>query len=75
MFFSFLHPILNLESKLSQSICVDLSRNVFQGIFKKGYRLPTPIQRRAIPKALAGHDVVCQFSPSLNYGYYLIIMS
>eukprot|EP00884_Botryococcus_braunii_P015318 jgi/Botrbrau1/246/Bobra.0022s0220.1 len=35
-----------------------LSSEVLRGIKRKGYRLPTPIQRKAMPLILAGHDVV-----------------
>jgi hypothetical protein len=35
-----------------------LSAPVVRAIKRKGYRLPTPIQRRATPLILAGHDVV-----------------
>jgi len=35
-----------------------LSPAIVRGIKRKGYRLPTPIQRRATPLILAGHDVV-----------------
>lgn len=35
-----------------------LSRPVFKAVMKKGYRIPTPIQRRAIPPVLLGKDVV-----------------
>jgi ATP-dependent helicase YprA (DUF1998 family) len=35
-----------------------LSQEVLRGIKRKGYRLPTPIQRKAMPLILAGHDVV-----------------
>lgn len=35
-----------------------LTRNVFNGIKKKGYRVPTPIQRKVIPMVMAGRDVV-----------------
>ncbi|XP_072839817.2 ATP-dependent RNA helicase DDX54 [Pogona vitticeps] len=31
---------------------------VFKGIMKKGYKIPTPIQRKTIPVALDGKDVV-----------------
>lgn len=35
-----------------------LSANVFRGIKRKGYRVPTPIQRKTMPLILAGNDVV-----------------
>lgn len=35
-----------------------LSPNVFRGIKRKGYKVPTPIQRKTMPLILAGHDVV-----------------
>ena len=35
-----------------------LSPEILRGIKRKGYRLPTPIQRRALPLALSGQDVV-----------------
>ncbi|KAG8467560.1 hypothetical protein KFE25_000876 [Diacronema lutheri] len=37
---------------------MDLSKPVFQALMRKGYRLPTPIQRKAIPLILTGRDVV-----------------
>jgi ATP-dependent RNA helicase DDX54/DBP10 len=36
----------------------DLAPAVFKGVMKQGFRVPTPIQRKAIPELLAGHDVV-----------------
>ncbi|KAM3178179.1 ATP-dependent RNA helicase ddx54 [Hymenolepis weldensis] len=35
-----------------------LSQSIFNGIAKKGYLAPTPIQRKAIPVILSGRDVV-----------------
>lgn len=35
-----------------------LSPNVFRGIKRKGYKVPTPIQRKTMPLILAGNDVV-----------------
>ncbi|XP_053443868.1 ATP-dependent RNA helicase DDX54 isoform X1 [Nycticebus coucang] len=35
-----------------------LSYPVFKGIMKKGYKIPTPIQRKTIPVILDGKDVV-----------------
>ena len=34
-----------------------LSGEVFRGIMRLGYKIPTPIQRRALPIALAGNDL------------------
>ena len=35
-----------------------LGAMTLKGIKRKGYRLPTPIQRRAIPLVMAGQDLV-----------------
>eukprot|EP01118_Nematostelium_gracile_P002012 TRINITY_DN12099_c0_g1_i1.p1 TRINITY_DN12099_c0_g1~~TRINITY_DN12099_c0_g1_i1.p1 ORF type:complete len:351 (-),score=83.16 TRINITY_DN12099_c0_g1_i1:27-1079(-) len=35
-----------------------LSESVYKGVTKKGYKVPTPIQRKTIPLLLEGHDVV-----------------
>ncbi|XP_024032720.1 putative DEAD-box ATP-dependent RNA helicase 29 isoform X1 [Morus notabilis] len=35
-----------------------LSPNVFRGIKRKGYKVPTPIQRKTMPLIIAGNDVV-----------------
>lgn len=35
-----------------------LSQAVFNGIARKGYKAPTPIQRKAIPVILSGRDIV-----------------
>ena len=37
---------------------MNLPPEILRAIKRKGYRLPTPIQRRALPPALAGHDIV-----------------
>jgi ATP-dependent RNA helicase DDX54/DBP10 len=34
-----------------------LCEEVYRGVKLKGYRVPTPIQRKAMPLILAGHDV------------------
>ncbi|NWI69630.1 DDX54 helicase, partial [Todus mexicanus] len=41
-----------------QSMGTCLSYPVFKGIMKKGYKVPTPIQRKSIPAILRGRDVV-----------------
>lgn len=35
-----------------------LSYSVYKGIIRKGYKIPTPIQRKAIPMIMDGRDVV-----------------
>lgn len=35
-----------------------LCLNVYNGIKKKGYKVPTPIQKRTMPLILSGYDVV-----------------
>ena len=35
-----------------------LSHAVFKGIIRRGYKIPTPIQRKTIPLALDGKDLV-----------------
>lgn len=35
-----------------------LSLPIFRAIKRKGYQVPTPIQRKTLPLILAGHDVV-----------------
>ena len=35
-----------------------LSQEVWRGIIKKGYKVPTPIQRKAVPLLMDGKDVV-----------------
>ncbi|XP_012065044.1 putative DEAD-box ATP-dependent RNA helicase 29 isoform X2 [Jatropha curcas] len=37
---------------------LNLSPNVYKGIKRKGYRVPTPIQRKTMPIILSGSDVV-----------------
>jgi ATP-dependent RNA helicase DDX54/DBP10 len=31
---------------------------VFSAVLKKGYKVPTPIQRKCVPLVMEGHDVV-----------------
>ncbi|XP_019157630.1 PREDICTED: putative DEAD-box ATP-dependent RNA helicase 29 isoform X1 [Ipomoea nil] len=46
------------KSKSGGFESLGLSPNVFRGIKRKGYRVPTPIQRKTMPLILAGNDVV-----------------
>ena len=38
--------------------CLGLSFDVLKGIKKRGYKVPTPIQRKTIPLVMSGRDVV-----------------
>lgn len=55
---------INLEKKKEKKKhfgsfnTMGLSENTFKGIARKGYNIPTPIQRKAIPIILQGRDVV-----------------
>lgn len=46
------------KQKISGFSLMGLSQPVFKGLQRMGYRQPTPIQKQAIPIALAGRDVV-----------------
>ncbi|KAG9440335.1 hypothetical protein H6P81_020500 [Aristolochia fimbriata] len=46
------------KSKSGGFESMNLSPNVFGGIKRKGYTVPTPIQRKTMPLILAGADVV-----------------
>ncbi|GBN01653.1 ATP-dependent RNA helicase DDX54 [Araneus ventricosus] len=37
---------------------LNLSKNVLRAVLKKGYKVPTPIQRKAIPVIMEGKNVV-----------------
>ena len=37
---------------------MDLASEVYRAVRRKGFRLPTPIQRKAIPQLLRGYDLV-----------------
>uniref|UniRef100_A0A7S3V9E8 RNA helicase n=1 Tax=Chaetoceros debilis TaxID=122233 RepID=A0A7S3V9E8_9STRA len=36
-----------------------LSDEVYRGVVKMGFRMPTPVQRKSLPVALSGSDTVC----------------
>lgn len=38
---------------------MDLGKELLSGLARMGYKVPTPVQRKALPIALAGMDVVC----------------
>ncbi|NXC45882.1 DDX54 helicase, partial [Penelope pileata] len=48
----------NKKKKSGGFQSMGLSYPVFKGVMKKGYKVPTPIQRKTIPAILRGRDVV-----------------
>jgi len=48
----------NKKGKSGGFQSMGLCEPVFRGVMKKGFKVPTPIQRKAIPLILAGRDVV-----------------
>ncbi|KAL3528070.1 hypothetical protein ACH5RR_012726 [Cinchona calisaya] len=46
------------KSKSGGFESLKLSPNVYRGIKRKGYQVPTPIQRKTMPLVLAGNDLV-----------------
>ncbi|XP_011866116.1 PREDICTED: ATP-dependent RNA helicase DDX54 [Vollenhovia emeryi] len=56
------NEIANIKKKVSKKSggfqSMALSFPVLKGVLKRGYKLPTPIQRKTIPLALEGRDVV-----------------
>lgn len=45
-----------------------LSYNVLKGITKRGYKIPTPVQRKTIPLILEGRDVVAMAKTGMYLG-------
>ena len=35
-----------------------LPKELLRGVLNLGYKVPTPVQRKALPVAMSGHDVV-----------------
>ncbi|TKY69017.1 putative DEAD-box ATP-dependent RNA helicase 29 [Spatholobus suberectus] len=48
----------NAKAKSGGFESLGLNPNVFKGIKRKGYKVPTPIQRKTMPLILSGSDVV-----------------
>ncbi|XP_006660129.1 DEAD-box ATP-dependent RNA helicase 29 [Oryza brachyantha] len=47
----------NKKAKSGGFESMGLCEEVYRGVRHKGYRVPTPIQRKAMPLILAGHDI------------------
>jgi ATP-dependent RNA helicase DDX54/DBP10 len=41
-----------------------LNQALLRGVLNKGYKVPTPIQRKSIPLALAGEDLIAMVTGS-----------
>ncbi|XP_077267189.1 ATP-dependent RNA helicase DDX54 isoform X2 [Temnothorax americanus] len=56
------NEISNIKKKISKKSggfqSMALSFSILKGILKRGYKVPTPIQRKTIPLALEGRDIV-----------------
>jgi ATP-dependent RNA helicase DDX54/DBP10 len=50
--------LVSLCAWLSSHLCAGLCPQVFKGVMKMGFKVPTPIQRKSIPVLLSGVDVV-----------------
>ena len=48
-----------VKVKAGSFATMGLDKFLFQGLTRMQYKAPTPIQRKALPIALAGMDVVC----------------
>jgi ATP-dependent RNA helicase DDX54/DBP10 len=46
------------EKNISGFQTMKLQGKLLRAIMKQGYRVPTPIQRKVIPEALSGKDIV-----------------
>ncbi|CAC5380122.1 DDX54 [Mytilus coruscus] len=61
------------QSKGFQSM--GLSHSVYKGISRKGYKIPTPIQRKTIPLLIEGKDVVAMARTGTKTGARALILS
>ena len=49
----------NKNAKSGGFQSLGLSDDIFRGVMRMGYKVPTPVQRKALPVCLLGGDVVC----------------
>ena len=49
----------NKNNKSGGFQSLGLSDEIFRGVMRMGYKVPTPVQRKALPVCLLGGDVVC----------------
>jgi ATP-dependent RNA helicase DDX54/DBP10 len=58
-----------LKKKGRDFLVMGLPRPLLRGIFRIGYETPTPIQRKVIPKAMEGSDIVAMARTGTNYSF------
>ena len=49
-----------------------LSKEIFRAIMKMGYKVPTPIQRKTLPLAMSGRDVVAMARTGSKFIYFIL---
>jgi ATP-dependent RNA helicase DDX54/DBP10 len=47
------------KMKVGSFQSMDIDSDIFKGLNRMGYKVATPVQRKALPVALAGMDLVC----------------
>jgi ATP-dependent RNA helicase DDX54/DBP10 len=47
------------KAKVGSFQSMGLEKDLLSGLNRMGYKAPTPVQRKALPIALAGMDMVC----------------
>lgn len=47
------------KAKAGSFQAMNLDRDILSGLNRMGYKTPTPVQRKALPIALSGNDIVC----------------
>eukprot|EP01042_Synura_sphagnicola_P030510 gene30510-39317_t len=45
--------------KMGSFQSMGLEENILKGLLHMGYKVPTPVQRKALPAVLSGLDIVC----------------
>jgi len=51
--------LMKRKLKAGSFNAMDLDKNLVQGLTRMQYKVPTPVQRKTLPVALAGMDAVC----------------
>ncbi|KJU82738.1 DEAD-box ATP-dependent RNA helicase cshA [Candidatus Magnetobacterium bavaricum] len=51
---------MNMEREVNEFEVFGFSKNILKGVIEAGYKVPSPIQEKAIPVILQGRDVIAQ---------------